>query len=65
MNIDKGSRKNISVTSVKGLDLRVGPMGLCTNVVSARGDCGKICGPSGKSFGGVEDESLGALSLAH
>ena len=64
MNIDKGSRKNISVTSVIGLDLRVGPMGLCTNVVTDRGDCGEICGPSGRSLRGVEDKSFGVLSLA-
>ena len=64
MNVDKGSRQNRSVTSGKGLALRVGPRGLCTNVATARGDCGEICGPSRQSFGGVEDESFGALFLA-
>ena len=39
MNLDKGSRQNRSVTSGKGLALRVGPRGLCTNVATARGDC--------------------------
>ena len=64
MNVDKGSQQNISVTLGKGLALRVGARGLCTNVATARGDCGESCGPSGRSFGRVEDESFGALSLA-
>ena len=44
--------------------LRVGPRGLCINVATARGEYGEICGPYGQSFGGVEDESFGDLSLA-
>ena len=63
MNVDKGIWKNISVTFEKGLALRVRPRGLCTNVATARGYCGERCGPSGRSFGGVEDESFGDLSL--
>ena len=64
MNVDKGSRQNISVTSGKGLTLRVGPRGLCNNIATAGGDCSESCGPSRRSFGGVEDESFGALFLA-
>ena len=64
MNIDKGSWQNISVTQGKVLALRFGPRGLCTYVATARGDCGESCGPSGKSFGGVEDESFRDISLA-
>ena len=63
MNVDKVSWKNISITSGKGLDMRVGPRGLCTNVVTDRGDFGEICGPSGRSFGGVEDNYFGAIYL--
>ena len=58
MNLDKGSWQNISVTLVKGLALKVGPRGICTNVATARGGCGESCGPSGRSFGGVEDKSF-------
>ena len=47
MNVDKGSRQNRSVTSGKGLALRVGPRGLCTNVATARGDCGEAADPPG------------------
>ena len=61
MNVEKGSRKNRSVTSGKGLDLKVGPRGLCTNVATSGGDCGEICGPSGRYFGGAEYESFGDL----
>ena len=64
MNIDKGSWQNISVTQGKVLALRVGPRVLCTNVATARGDCGESCGPSGQSFGGVEDDSFRDISLA-
>ena len=64
MNVDKISRKNRSVNLGKGLAMRVGPRGICTNVATARGDCGKSCGLYGRSFGGVEDKSFGALSLA-
>ena len=64
MNVNKGNRKNRSVTSVKGLALRVGPRGLCTNVATARGDYSESCGPSGWSFGRLEDESFGDISLA-
>ena len=64
MNVDNGSRQNIYVTSGKGLALRVGPRGLCINIATARGEYGEICGPYGQSFGGVEDESFGDLSLA-
>ena len=59
-----GSWKNIPVTLGKGLDLKFGPMGLCTNVETARGYCGEICGPSRRSFGGVEDKSFGGISLS-
>ena len=62
MNVDKGSWQNISITSGKELALRVGPRGICINVATARGDYGKICRPSGRSFGGVEDESFGNFS---
>ena len=64
MNVDKGSRENIYVTLGKGLALRVGPRGLCTNVLTAREECGEIRGPSGRYFGGVEDEYFRYLSLA-
>ena len=64
MNVDKGSQQNISVTLGKGLALRVGPRGICTNVATDRGDCGKSCGPSRRSFGRAEDEYLGDLYLA-
>ena len=63
MNVEKISQQNRSVTLGKGLDLRVGPRGLCTNVATARGDYGKICGPSGRSFGRVEYEYFGDLYL--
>ena len=63
MNVDKGSRQNRSVTSGKGLALRVGPRGICTDVTTYRGDYGKICGPSGRSFGGVEDDYYRAIYL--
>ena len=64
MNMEKGSWKNISLTSGKGLDLRFGPMGLCTNVATARGDCGDTCRPSGRSLDRVEDKYLRSLYLA-
>ena len=64
MNAYKGSRKNRSVKSGKSLAMRVGPRGICTNVATARGECGEICGPSGRSSGRVEDKSFGAISLA-
>ena len=64
MNVDKESRQNKSVTSGKGLALRVGRRGLCANVATARVDCGESYRPSGLSFGGVEDDSFGDLSLA-
>ena len=64
MNIEKGSRQNRSITLGKGLALRVGPRGIYTNVATARGYCGESCGPSGWSFGGVEDEFIGDISLA-
>ena len=63
MNVDKGSCQNKYVTSGKGSALRVGSRGLCTNVATARADCGKNCGSSGRSFGGVEDESFGGIYL--
>ena len=63
MNVDKGSRKNRFVTSGKVLAMRVGPRGVCTNVATARGDYGEICGPSGSSFGRVEYEYFGDLYL--
>ena len=56
MNVDMGIWKNRSVTLGKGLDLRVGPRGLCTNISTDRGGCGEICRPSGWSFGGLDDE---------
>ena len=64
MNVDKGSQQNISVTSGKWLALRVGPMGLYTNITTARRDLIKSFGPSRWSFDGVEDAYFGALSLA-
>ena len=63
MNVDKRSQQNRSVTLGKGLDLRVVPRGLCTNVAAARGDYRERCGPSGRSFGRVEYEYFGDLYL--
>ena len=45
-NVDKGSQQNTSVTSGKGLALRVGPWCLCTDVAAAGRDCGLRCGLS-------------------
>ena len=65
MDVDKGIRKNRSLTLGKGLYLRVGHKGLYTNVATAGGGfCGKICVPSWRFFGKVEDKSFGDLSLA-
>ena len=64
MNLDKGSRQNQSVTSGKGLALRVKHKVLCTNVATARGDYEKICESSGRSFDEVKDDSFGDFSLA-
>ena len=63
MNVNKGIRKNRSVTSVKGLTLRVGPRGLFTNVATTRGDCSGGCGTSGQYFDGAEDKYFGDLYL--
>ena len=40
------------------------PRGLYTNVKTARGDYGEICGTSRQSFGGVEGKAFGDISLA-
>ena len=64
MNVDKRILQNRSVTSGKGLALRVGPRVLCTNVATARGDYEKICESSGRSFDEVKDDSFGDFSLA-
>ena len=64
MNVDKGGRQNRSVTLIKVLALRVGLRHLCTNVTAVRGGCGRICRPSGRSVGKMEDKSFGYLSLS-
>ena len=50
MNVDKGSRKNRSVTLDKLLALMVEPRSLCANVATDRGICRKsadlLGGPS-------------------
>ena len=52
MNVDKEGSKNISVILGKVLDMRVGHRGLCTNVTTDRGECGKRCRQSGQSLVG-------------
>ena len=52
MNIYKESRKNISLTLGKGLDLRFWPRGICTNVATAGGTAVIPANPPGGPLAG-------------